>query len=122
MVSGIFDALLITTQRFKVALDIFRTDSLTVITDSSLRSQGTDYLFTQSFSSFRRYNRVISGLVSAGIILAVTTRSRSMVSGIFDALLITTQRFKVAANHASTAGSDGKDDTGGDKRHEQNGK
>ena len=37
------------------------SDSLTVITDSSLWSQGTDYLFTQSFSSFRRYHRVISG-------------------------------------------------------------
>jgi hypothetical protein len=36
--------------------------------------------------------------------------------------LVHEQGIKDAANHASTAGSDGKDDTGGDKRHEQNGK
>lgn len=44
------------------------------------------------------------------------------IKGYFEALRGDEQGIKDAANHASTAGSDGKDDTGGDKRHEQNGK
>jgi E3 ubiquitin-protein ligase UBR7 len=44
------------------------------------------------------------------------------IKGYFEALRGDEQGIKDAANHASTAGGDGKDDTGGDKRHEQNGK
>lgn len=44
------------------------------------------------------------------------------IKGYFEALRGDEQGIKDAANHASTVGGDGKDDTSGDKRHEQNGK
>lgn len=44
------------------------------------------------------------------------------IKGYFEALRGDEQGIKDAANHASTVVGDGKDDTSGDKRHEQNGK